>query len=320
MVTALSLTISACMPKAYHTESTRQTPSIVGEQFFTSTGESLPLHRWLPESTPAAIIVALHGFNDYGRFFNAPATYFAKHGIASYSYDQRGFGWAPKRGKWAGIPAYTSDLLDFLSTIKKQHPGTPVFVLGESMGGAVALSALQKTKSHYVDGVILVAPAIWARSTMPWYQSGLLWTLSHTVPWLTLTGGSVKVQASDNIEMLRALGRDPLVIKKTRVETIKGLADLMDKAYATAGNFHQRCLLLYGEKDQVIPKEPTYDFLQRFLAPPAPNKSIAVYAEGYHMLLRDLKAEVPCRDILAWINRAQRLPSGADHQALERLR
>jgi hypothetical protein len=58
----------------------------------------------------------------------------------------------------------------------------------------------------------LAAPALWARDFMPWYQRWLLGILSHTVPWLTLTGESVGVMASDNIEMLRALGRDPLVI------------------------------------------------------------------------------------------------------------
>lgn len=168
-----------------------------------------------------------------------------------------------------------------------------------------------------VDGVILVAPALWARQTMPWYQTGLLWALAHTVPWLTLSGDGVGVQASDNIEMLKALGRDPQVIKKTRVEAIYGLADLMDMAFASAHRLTGRALILYGEKDEIIPKKPTYDFLQRLLSHAGEHKTAAIYSEGYHMLLRDLNAHIVWGDILLWITNKGGLVSGADRRAKE---
>ena len=119
--------------------------------------------------------------------------------------------------------------------------------------------------------------------------------------------------ASDNIDMLRAMGRDPLVIKATRVETVYGLTDLMDAAFDSATTLRVNTLLLYGEKDEIIPKAPTYAFLQQFLATDEVEKTVAIYRNGYHMLLRDLQAPTTWQDIEAWINNTpEQLPSGAD--------
>ncbi|MDA1343577.1 MAG: alpha/beta hydrolase, partial [Proteobacteria bacterium] len=58
------------------------------------------------------------------------------------------------------------------------------------------------------------------------------------------------------------------------------------------------------------------DFLQRLLSNNGDRKTIAFYQQGYHMLLRDLQAPIPLKDILAWINlTTNQLPSGADHRA-----
>jgi acylglycerol lipase len=126
--------------------------------------------------------------------------------------------------------------------------------------------------------------------------------------------------ASDNTEMLRALGRDPLVIKATRVETVYGLTDLMDEAFNSAALLRGNTLMLYGEKDEIIPKEPTYDFLQRFLETNSSATTVAIYQQGYHMLLRDLEAPTTWKDIVSWISASpDKLPSGADKRARQLL-
>ncbi len=271
---------------------------------------TLPLYSWLPQTNPPkAIIIAVHGFNDYGDFFKQPAKFLAKQGIASYAYDQRGFGRAPNRGLWAGVETYAVDLLQLTALLGKKHPETPIYWLGESMGGAVALVAATAKNLKTADGIILAAPAIWARKNMPWYQQALLWTLSRTVPWMTLTGESLDIVASDNREMLVELGQDPLVIKKTRVEVIYGVANLMDAALASASTLNLKTLLLYGEKDEIIPKKPTFQFIRNLLSQHAKNKRVACYKEGYHMLLRDLKAEVVWKDISTWVTALEPIPS-----------
>ena len=278
-------------------------PTLNGDHFLARDGAKLPLKSWLPKSgDPGAVIIALHGFNDYSNFFAEPGAYLATRGIASYAYDQRGFGAAPERGFWPGTDALADDLETLSILIGKRHPGLPIFLLGESMGGAVIMVAASDAANlKNINGVILAAPAVWGRSTMPWYQTTALWISAHTAPGLTLTGQGLKIVPSDNIEMLRALGRDPLVIKETRIDTLYGLTGLMDAALGAANRLDRRALILYGERDEIIPREPTDRMLASLPRDTRHHHKVVMYKNGYHMLLRDLQAETVWSDIAEWI-------------------
>lgn len=298
LITASLLALPACMPLVNRPGKQVTAARIDHDRFVTADGTALPLRSWFPATAPVrAVIIALHGFNDYSNFFAAPGTFLATHGIASYAYDQRGFGGAPGRGLWAGTAAYTDDLGSFVTVIRKRHPGVPLYLLGDSMGGAVTMVAMTQKNTPHVDGVILVAPAVWGRATMPWYQRWLLAVTSHTLPWLELTGKGLDIVPSDNTPMLRALGRDPLVIKDTRVDALHGLTDLMDEALQRADTLRVPALIQYGRHDQVIPKEPMLALLGKL---PGTART-ALYDNGYHMLLRDLHADQPLTDIATWI-------------------
>lgn len=319
----ISLLIVGCKPESYPSEADRNPPELHDQYFLTEDGSYLPLRRWLPTvGTVKAVIIGLHGFNDYSHFFQQPAEYFSKQGIACFAYDQRGFGASLRRGYWAGTETYTKDLQSFVRLIKQKFPGVPIYLLGESMGGALVIAAARDARMPKVDGFILVAPAIWSRETMPWYQTGLLWLLAHTVPWVALSGESVAVKLSDNRDMVHALDDDPLVLRKTRVEALYGLVDLMDKAFYNASFISGNIFLLYGEKDYILPKEAIYSFIQRLFTGGTKGKTVGFYPNGYHMLLRDLHAPMLWRDITAWIDSrgSGQLLSGADKIAKNRLR
>lgn len=281
-------------------------PQLNTASFVSFDGTELPLRAWLPPGGMDAvrfIFIAVHGFNDYSNFIKNSASYFSTRSIAVYSYDQRGFGNAPVRGRWSSTGAMARDLQTLTRLVAHKHPGLPVYLLGHSMGGAVVMEAMADANRPEVAGAILVAPAVWARATMPFYQPAALWLAAHTIPWFTVTGESLMRKACSNIEALRELGRDPLVIKKTRVDAIYGLQILMDAAYASAGTFSLKTLVLYGRHDEIIPPEPVLDVFRRFAAEPAGQKELILYEEGYHMLLRDLQAEKVMADIVAWVNK-----------------
>jgi alpha-beta hydrolase superfamily lysophospholipase len=193
------------------------------------------------------------------------------------------------------------DLATFVSQIKLIHPDTPLYILGESMGGAVTILTMAGEDPPEVDGLVLAAPAVWSRSEMPLYQRFLLSLAAHTIPWKKVSGQSLDISPSDNIEMLEELGRDPLVIKQTRIDAVYGVVNLMDQAYDSAERLRNRVLLLYGEKDEIIPRDPVFSFYQRLPLRALGQQRMIVYEEGYHMLLRDLQADVVRQDIVEWI-------------------
>ncbi|MEI6207773.1 MAG: lysophospholipase [Desulfuromonadales bacterium] len=309
MIAVALLVISACSPQVNHPGKQVTEPGVQKGHYVTGDGVLLPVRSWLPDGgPPRAVIVALHGFNDYSNAFASAGSYLNRYGIACYAYDQRGFGGSPGHGLWSGTEAYTNDLAGFAREIRKRHPGIPLYILGESMGGAVTIVAMTGSNPPNVDGVILIAPAVWGRKTMPWYQRWLLAIASHTLPRMELTGKGLHISPSDNIEMLRALGRDPLIIRATRIDTLYGLTNLMDEALARSEKLRVPTLIQYGRKDQVIPKEPTFLMLEKM--PDTSRK--AFYENGYHMLLRDLQGAKPLTDIAVWItDHNKTLPYGA---------
>lgn len=295
-------------------------PGIAQDAFVTHDGLRLPIRCWVPNGEIQLVLLALHGFNDYSNAFEDAGSYLAERGILTVAYDQRGFGEAPHRGRWAGVSAMTADVATAARSLRGQYPDLPLYLLGESMGGAVILAALAAEDPPPADGIVLSAAAVWARKTMPWYQRAALWLGAHTVPWGNVSGRGLGIQASDNIEMLRALGRDPLVIKETRVDAVYGLVNLMDAALASAPGVRLPTLLLYGEKDEIIPMEPTLEFWQEIPRPNGVEQRMALYETGWHMLLRDLQADIVLADIAHWVQRPDLpLPSGADRKAEEKL-
>lgn len=304
----LLLVLAACAPQLQDSGPPSAPPVLAQDRFLASDGAVLPMRVWAPEGRARAVILALHGFNDYSNAWTAPAGWWAEQGILTYALDQRGFGRAPYPGIWAGVDVMVRDVRETLLTLRSRHPDLPLYLVGESMGGAVALAAMADwERDGAVQGVVLAAPAVWGRETMNWGYRAALWFVAHAMPWNLATARGIRVHPSDNIEMLRALGRDPLVIKATRADAIWGLADLMDAALAAAPRLRRPVLVLYGENDDIVPRKPIELMLQRLDAP----YRLALYPKGYHMLFRDLNGEIVWRDAAAWIgNRQAALPSG----------
>ena len=297
----LVLLLGACAPRFVVPGPPRDEPRLTESHAVMADGTALPLRSWPVKGGPRAVMLALHGFNDYGNFIDRAAGHFGKAGIKVYAYDQRGFGNAPARGRWPGTRAMTGDLRTVARLLRRRYPHTPLYVLGASMGGAVVMAAQAEKPIPGAKGAILAAPAVWGRATMPFYQRWALWLGARTVPWLTLTGRGIKRNPSDNKEMLRALGRDPLVIKETRIDAIYGLVNLMDRAAASAPGYRAPSLLLYGDNDDIIPKEAMERVFEGLPKSASTAQRIVRYPDGYHMLLRDLQAETVWKDVAAWI-------------------
>ncbi len=321
MAAAMALLASGCAPTYQMPGPAVGIPTWSGDHWTTADGISLPLRAWTPTDAPRAVILAVHGMNDYSNFFDDIGTYLATQSIQSYAYDQRGFGAAPRPGIWSSAETMADDLAAAAALVADRHPGLPLYLLGESMGGAVVIvTATSNRPLPAIQGVILSAPAVWGRSSMGLIQRVALWASYHLAPGWTLTGRGLNIQPSDNIDMLRKLSVDPLVIKGTRVDAIKGLVDLMDLAQDRLPTLTRPALVLYGDRDEVVPADPVLAATAR-LPRLGHGQTLALYPNGFHMLMRDLNARQVWDDIDAWTHHPDApLPSGADGRGLEKLK
>jgi alpha-beta hydrolase superfamily lysophospholipase len=276
-------------------------PRLEADAFISFDGTRLPMTVWRADKPkPKAVIVALHGMNDYAAAFGLAAPFWAEEAVATYAYDQRGFGRSATRGRWGGEEAMAEDLRTLCTLLRAKHPKTPLAIVGESMGGAVAVVAASSDRPPDADRLILSSPAVWGWGAQPPVNVAALWLAGHVAPGASVTAPSWvtrKIRATDNREELLRMSRDPNMIFRTRIGTIYGLTDLMQHARERIGQVRGPVLYLYGAHDDLIPKPAAFFAAGRL----PPGARTAYYPQGYHLLTRDLQAQTVWTDILAYI-------------------
>ncbi len=110
LVWVVGLMAGCATPRLEPWESQETTPALYPTHVLTADGLRLPLTAWLPVGEPAAVVLALHGFNDYRRAFEEVGAYLAQRGVAVYAYDQRGFGETQGAGGWFGERVLAADV------------------------------------------------------------------------------------------------------------------------------------------------------------------------------------------------------------------
>jgi acylglycerol lipase len=308
--------LGACItPRVQLPGNEPQQPRIRESHAEMADGTRLPLRRWQPKAgEPRVVLLALHGLNDYGAAFEEVGEYLAELGFAVYAFDQRGFGATLQRGIWPGADVLADDALQVAELLRERYSGAPLYVLGESMGGAVLLQALRLHGSDWLDGAALIAPAVWSRGHMRRYQRWPLALLAHTWRGLKLSGRITGKTATDDPKTLDYLAEDPWVLRKTRTDVLWGIADLMDSATKHT-QFAIPTLILYGERDEIVPARPTCAWIKSL--DPTDAWQFAVYPNGWHLLTRDLDAPTLRADLASWLAEpGSSLPSGADQRGL----
>lgn len=312
---AVALMLGACTP--LQVQQAGQPPlgfqgaSLQADSIISFDGARLGLSKWEAVGPPKAVIVGVHGMNDYANAFHLAAPWWAEQGVSTYAYDQRGFGRSPERGVWGGDQLMIEDLRTVTALVRQKYPDVPVVVLGESMGGAVTIEAFASDRPPVADRVILTAPAVWGWSNQPlpykttlWFAANFTGRKVYTPPsWLTK-----RVMPTDNRDELIAMGRDPLMIWGARSDTLYGLVAMMERAWQGTGGIKVPVLYLYGANDPIIPKHPTVQAAKRL----KPTDRTAYYAKGYHLLTRDRDGPTVWADMLSFVlDPAKPLPSGA---------
>ena len=292
LVAAVALSACVSFPDA---PPAQFAPRLEADGFHSIDGAVLGLQSWQADN-PRAVIVALHGMNDYSQMFAGPAAYWADEGFTTYAIDQRGFGRSPNFGYWIGEETMIADLRAAISAARTKHPGLPVFALGHSMGAGVILAA-QAQSPLGADGIVLAAPGVWGGKALPVPYRLASNIAAAFAPGKTLTGERADRQATDNIDILREMYADPLVIKETRVDAVLGVTRVMGSAYGGAKHVSGDILFLMGEKDEIIPLKAMEKTAMRLSG----DVTFRRYPEGWHMLFRDLQAQHVWRDVAGWI-------------------
>lgn len=121
----------------------------------------VPCRAWTPKNVqPKVVLLCVHGLGLNSASYGDFAKQMVKEGIGVFAVDVRGFGtWMQMKGKQkCDFESCISDVEQALKVLHTVYPTKPIFVLGESMGGAIAMRV---TADHpdLVDGLISCVPS-----------------------------------------------------------------------------------------------------------------------------------------------------------------
>jgi alpha-beta hydrolase superfamily lysophospholipase len=266
-------------------------------QLVASDGAVIPYRLWRAREARAAVLL-LHGAFDYSAAFDEIGPRLARRGFSALAIDQRGFGATASRGTWSGASRMMEDACDaarFL--LGRAQAGVPLFLLGESMGGAVAIHAAASGHVPQLKGLVLAAPGALASA----FRQRMLALLAAAARGLAgdaelvferLSGWELTPAAA-----IRLIG-DPLVMRRIRPDMLCGMADLAFSSIAEAANIRVPALTMVGARDEIIRRSCIRHLFDNL----GGEKTWRVVPEAPHLLLHWRRGAEVLREATAWMS------------------
>ena len=263
-------------------------------------GINLYAQAWLPEAAPRAVIVVSHGLGEHGGRYETLARELVQRDHAVYAVDHRGHG--RSSGLRANIERFAHLVADFCAFTERcagEHPATPVFMLGHSMGGAVAFASALR-QQHRLQGLVLSAPALATGQAVPRWQEMFVRLLSLVAPdtgALTLPPDAVSRDPS----VVARYAADPLVHHKAiPARTLVELLRAMQGFPASAPGLRLPTLVLHGTADKLVPLAATQPVYRAF---GTRDCVVQLYEGLYHEVFNEPERERVTADLLRWLER-----------------
>jgi alpha-beta hydrolase superfamily lysophospholipase len=264
--------------------------------FQASDGADVPYRLWNPKGETRAIVLLLHGAFDYSGAYDEIGPRLASKGFLTLAYDQRGFGATASRGHWRGRRRMVKDVRDAVAFLRKRvEQPLPVFVVGESMGAAIAVHAASRIRG--IDGVVLSAPGAIAGGIRRMIGSLLLRAFSSIAPNHELVLQRVSGWELSPSAAIRLIS-DPMVVQAARPQLLFGLLRLSISAVDRARHVGVPALTMVGTKEDVL-RTACIRQLHRGLKG---RKTWALFEDGPHLLLHWQHGGRVLERVVSWID------------------
>ncbi len=274
---------------------------------FTASHEPLEIfwQRWLPEGVPQRILVFQHGIGDHSSRFQPLIDAFAGSGTAVYAMELPGHGNSQGvRGHIRHFSLFSEDLAEMIRIAREENHQQQVFLLGHSLGGAVALDyALDTKHQDNLRGLILSSPAIEIPLDFTHrMKKAMASVLVKIAPSMLLDTNLNTAYLSHDPTVGQQYQADPLTHSKISVALGYHLFRMSKKFYAAAGSLRVPTYIFHGTDDRITSPEGSKKFYQLLRQP---DKLLRLYDDLYHETMneREPDRQRVLQDLTAWVMR-----------------
>ncbi|MBA3994350.1 MAG: hypothetical protein C0469_12550 [Cyanobacteria bacterium DS2.3.42] len=261
---------------------------------------------WPAAGKPIAAILSIHGFGLHKNSFAGFAKQMASRGISTYAIDVRGFGSWMDEDKKLDFYQTMMDLRSSIYWVKTMNPGVPVFLLGESMGGAIALQATALFP-ECVSGLIASVPGSQFYGAK---KTAMEVALRMVRPNSKFNVGEKLIEKATSDKKLRAnWANDPSAKLEMTPKQMTQFAAFMNQSDEMAKRIDSvPVLMLQGGRDKLSKADGT---LKLFNALKTPYKNYVLLDDAEHLIFEKGQYDARTVQIVeSWLTKqSQRLKS-----------
>ncbi|GLU32438.1 lysophospholipase [Trinickia caryophylli] len=283
-------------------------PSGTDAQYGTiraADGQSLALYRWLPrrDAAPRAVVALVHGLAEHAGRYAALAERLNAAGIELVAIDLRGHGRSPGPRAWVTrIDEYLLDLEALLAAAAR--PGVPLFLMGHSMGGAIAALFAVERLARFAAGHRPVAGLVLSSAALAPGRDVPRWMIvaSRIVSRLWPRFPAMRIEPallSRDPAVVEANRRDPLVHHggipaRTGAEILAAMA----RIERGRGGLTLPVLVFHGSEDKLTEPDGSRAFAAQV---GSRDRTLAIYNGSYHETMNDLDRTEVIAALAGWI-------------------
>jgi acylglycerol lipase len=268
-----------------------------------SPGRSAFWQAWLPPAAARAVVVLVHGFGEHSGRYARVGSRLAGAGFAVYAADHRGHGRTDgRRANLERMPLVIDDLSGFVRFATERHPGLPVFMIGHSLGGLIALQ-YATGPDRGLHGLVLSGPAVEVTVGSAVLRR-LARVLSAVVPNLGVAALDVD-DISRDPEVVRAYRQDPLVHHgKIPARTGAEVLATTQALPARLPRLTVPLLLLHGGEDRICAPSGSTTV---HAGVSSADRTLHHYPGLYHEVFNEPERDRVLDDLVSWL--AAHLPA-----------
>lgn len=261
-----------------------------------AAGRTIVYDVHTPDSDPIGVIALVHGLGEHAGRYAHVVRRLTDAGYLVVAPDHAGHG--RSGGKRMGVNDF-GDFIDDLHRVISAvvRDGLPLYVLGHSMGGAIALTYALDYPDD-LAGLVLSGPAVVPGDDLPPVMIKAAPILAKLVPWLPSTALPASAVSRDP-EVVAAYEADPLVWHGKIPAGLGGaLIGAMAGFPARLPSLRVPTLALHGGDDALANADGT-----RMIGElgGGGDVTVKIYPELYHEIFNEPEQDQVIDDVLAWL-------------------